>query len=338
MAKRNSVRLSGIINDLLDLSKVEAGKMEFRFGKHKINNSVEYVRTSLDNLAKEKNISLTSLMCDEVDELYIDPQRIEQILTNLVSNAIKFTPENGEIKIIIDKVSGDLIRTKNLIEQDKNAICGDYARISVQDNGIGISPEDIVKVFDKFQQIENSLNRKVGGTGLGIPIAKQLVEAHRGFIWVESEPNVGSTFSIALPALADENVFNIDFMNAISKAKSGHSTVGFIVISEDINDDFHITDKILENEADIIKKTDTTKEIIYLNGNKSIYNVFIPDADEFLLNFIEKKMCAYLQRYKNNEKIQNICFAKAIFPQDGSNLEELKQKTYKKLSPIIFNK
>ena len=105
MAKRNAVRLSGIINDLLDLSKVEAGKMEFRFANHKINNSIDYVKNALDNLAKEKNIALTTSYSNDIDELYIDPQRIEQVLTNLVSNAIKFTPEGGKIDIRTDKIN-----------------------------------------------------------------------------------------------------------------------------------------------------------------------------------------------------------------------------------------
>ncbi len=332
MAKRNSVRLSGIINDLLDLSKVEAGKMEFRFAMHKINNSVEYVKSALDNLAKEKNIELQTSYTKDIDELYIDPQRIEQVLTNLVSNAIKFTPDGGKINVSVEKINGEEIKNKRLIEQDYELISGDYAKISVQDTGIGISEDDIIKVFDKFQQIENSLNRKVGGTGLGIPIAKQLVEAHRGFIWVESEVDKGSTFSVALPVATDENVFNIDFMNSLSKAKAGHSSIGFIEIQESKNSDLNFINKILENEVDIIKKTDATRELKTEDAQNIIYNAFIPEADEFLLNFINKKMETYLQSLENNEKIQNIQFSQVLYPQDGIDAKELKNKARKTLS------
>ena len=332
MAKRNATRLSGIINDLLDLSKVEAGKMEFRFGKHKINNSIEYVRTALDNLAKEKNIKITTDLCEDINELYIDPQRIEQVLTNLLSNAIKFTPENGEIFINVEKMDGEKIKSKPLIEQNYNLISGSYAVISVKDTGIGIEKDDIAKVFDKFQQIENSLTRKVGGTGLGIPIAKQLVEAHRGFIWVDSEINKGSTFHVALPVLNEQNIFNIDFMNALSIAKSGHSTVGFILIEENKDSKLKIIDKIINNKIDIIKKTELTREIKLQNDEIIEYNAFIPEADEFLLNFINKKLETYLQSLENGEKIQNIRFSNSIYPQDGADIEELKIKTKKKLS------
>lgn len=334
MAKRNSVRLSGIINDLLDLSKVEAGKMEFRFASKNIFNSIEYVKNTLENLAKEKNINI-SLNCDEnYKDLYIDSQRIEQVITNLLSNAIKFTPENGEINIYTKLITEDELKSIDLIDQNKKIIAGDYLEIAVKDNGIGIKEEDIAKVFDKFQQIENSLNRKIGGTGLGIPIAKQLMEAHRGFIWVKSKLNEGSTFSIAIPLMNKVNIFNIDFMNAISKAKTNYSTIGFIEIKQSKTATLNIIDNILENKIDIIKKTDSTKECKIENDENVIYNVFIPEADEFLLNFVYKKLVTYLQNIDNNEKIQNIFYSQVLYPQDGLDIEELRLKANKKLSKM----
>lgn len=337
MAKRNSIRLSGIINDLLDLSKVEAGKMEFRFDKKNIISSIEYVKTSLENLAKEKNINIT-LNCDEnYTDLYIDSQRIEQVITNLLSNAIKFTPDNGKIDIYTKLITEEELKSLDLIDQNKKIICGNYLEIAVKDNGIGIKEEDITKVFDKFQQIENSLNRKIGGTGLGIPIAKQLMEAHRGFIWVKSKLNEGSTFSIAIPLINDINIFNIDITNAISKAKTNYSTIGFIEIKQDKNSQLNIIDNILENKIDIIKKTDSTKECKMEDDTNVIYNVFIPEADEFLLNFIYKKLVTYLQNINNNETIQNIFYSQVLYPQDGLDIEELRLKANKKLSKIKIN-
>ena len=96
MAKRNVERLSGIINDLLDLSKVEAGKMEFRFKKENINPTIDFVKNTFENLAKEKNIKILSNLSNDDVKLYVDSSRIEQILGNLISNAIKFTPQNGD--------------------------------------------------------------------------------------------------------------------------------------------------------------------------------------------------------------------------------------------------
>ena len=337
MAKRNSIRLSGIINDLLDLSKVEAGKMEFRFKKKNIINSIEYVKTTLENLAKEKNINISVNYDQEHTDCYIDSQRIEQIVTNLLSNAIKFTPENGQIDIQTRIITEDELKAIDLIDQNKKIISGNYLEIAVKDNGIGIKEEDIVKVFDKFQQIENSLNRKIGGTGLGIPIAKQLIEAHRGFIWVKSKINEGSTFAIAIPLINDVNIFNVDFMNAISKAKTNYSTIGFIEIKQPKSAEHKIIDDILNNKIDIIKKTDSTKECKIEDNDCEVYNVFIPEADEFLLNFVYKKLVTYLQNTGNNDKIQNIFYSQVLYPQDGLDIEELRIKANKKLSLIKIN-
>ena len=199
MAKRNVTRLSGIINDLLDLSKVEAGKMDFKFEKANINTPVEFIKNTFENLAKEKNITLELEKDDNLELTYYDNQRIEQVMSNLISNAIKFTNENGKIVIRTEKITSDSIDKSKLTTADNTVFYNNYIKISVQDNGIGIAQEDQKKVFDQFQQIENSLNRKNGGTGLGLPIAKQLLEAHQGTIWCDSTPDVGSAFHFVVP-------------------------------------------------------------------------------------------------------------------------------------------
>ena len=199
MAKRNVQRLSGIINDLLDLSKIEAGKMDFHFKNININSVIEYVKSALSVVAKEKGLSLLTEECENLPEIYADSQRLEQVLTNLVSNAIKFTPEGRSITIKSRLMNaGDLIYNECFADIMKK-LEGDCVVVSVQDEGIGIAEKDLLHVFDKFAQIENSLSRKVGGSGLGLPIAKQLLEAHNGAIWCDSKPDCGSTFYFAIP-------------------------------------------------------------------------------------------------------------------------------------------
>lgn len=183
LAKRNVDRLAGIINDLLDLSKIEAGKMEYRFEPLNILEPVKFVLSTFENLADKKNIHLSLNATRDEFKVYADSNRIEQILTNLVSNAIKFTPINGKVTVIIEEIDAN------------------HVQITVEDTGIGIKAEDIPKVFDKFQQIESSLSREVGGTGLGLPIALQLIEAHKGKIWLESEFDKGSKFSFVIPLM-----------------------------------------------------------------------------------------------------------------------------------------
>ncbi len=199
MASRNVTRLSGIINDLLDLSKVEAGKMDFKFEKTNINAPVEFIKNTFENVAREKNIELILDKDKNISDTYIDNQRIEQVVSNLISNAIKFTNEGGKITVKTENIKQSDIDKTKLFDIEKPVFYDNYVKVSVSDSGIGIAQEDLKKVFDQFQQIENSLNRKNGGTGLGMPIAKQLIEAHKGFIWVESELNRGTTFSFVIP-------------------------------------------------------------------------------------------------------------------------------------------
>lgn len=199
MAKRNISRLSEIINDLLDISKIEAGKMDFNFEALDINSVIEIVTNSLATIAKEKDLKLNCECAAPLPRVSGDAKRLEQVLTNIVSNAIKFT-ENGKsvtIKSYI-KNSAD-INKNNPFREELEKLSGDYVLVSVKDEGIGIAQTDIPRAFDKFAQIENSLSRKVGGTGLGLPIAKQLLEKHNGMIWCESEPGKGSEFIFALP-------------------------------------------------------------------------------------------------------------------------------------------
>ena len=199
MAMRNVQRLSGIINDLLDLSKIEAGKMEFKFAPTNINTVIDYVKSALSELAKSKGLNLVTKESDNLPDIKADSQRLEQVLTNLVSNAIKFTPEGKSITVSSSLVDAEDIDINDCFKDDIQNLSGRYVQVCVKDEGIGIAQKDLHRAFDKFAQIENSLSRKEGGTGLGLPIAKQLLEAHNGAIWCDSELNKGSEFYFVIP-------------------------------------------------------------------------------------------------------------------------------------------
>lgn len=204
MAKRNVQRLSGIINDLLDLSKIEAGKMDFHFKNINIHQVIDYVKSTLSIVAKEKGLLLESAETENLPEISADSQRLEQVLTNLVSNAVKFTPEGKKITIISALKNAADIEVHPYFQDEISKLKGDYIVVTVKDEGIGIAEKDLLHAFDKFAQIENSLSRKVGGSGLGLPIAKQLLEAHNGAIWCSSKLDYGSEFSFAIPVAAEK--------------------------------------------------------------------------------------------------------------------------------------
>lgn len=199
MAMRNVKRLSEIINDLLDLSKIEAGKMDFNFAPANINTVIGYVKTALSEVAKSKGLNLTTDEAENLPETQFDAQRLEQVLTNLVSNAIKFTSEGKNITISSKLINASDIQINDIFKPEIKNLSGDYIQVCVADEGIGIDTKDLLRAFDKFAQIENSLSRKAGGTGLGLPIAKQLLEAHKGAIWCDSELNKGSKFYFVIP-------------------------------------------------------------------------------------------------------------------------------------------
>lgn len=330
MAKRNVTRLSGIINDLLDLSKVEAGKMDFKFEKANINTPVEFIKNTFENVAKEKNIELILEKDQDSYLTYFDNQRIEQVMSNLISNAIKFTNENGNIVVKVENIKlADVDKTK-LLGYENPVFYENYIKISVKDSGIGIAEEDQKKVFDQFQQIENSLNRKNGGTGLGLPIAKQLIEAHKGFIWVESEINRGTTFSFIIPILSEKEKFIIDLDKEINKAKTCNQSLLLVLIKEESESCEFLKD-MQEGKISIIRKTANTKEAYFSENNANYLAVMIPEADKFAQSFIEKKIESTISPSEQQTAKYDILYSSATFPEGGTDAKELFETVEKSL-------
>ena len=172
--------LLGLINDILDISKVEAGKMELNLTSFSVPDTIQEILGIISPQAAEKNIALKSDIDLQIDQLCADEAKFKQILLNLLSNAVRFTPSNGCIKI-----EGKIVR--NMLS------------VSVADNGIGIAPEKQRTIFDPFEQADPSLSSEYGGTGLGLSIVRKFVEMHGGQIYVESEIGKGSTFTFDLP-------------------------------------------------------------------------------------------------------------------------------------------
>src|SRR5262245_39603252 len=180
--KSNAVRLGRLITDLLDLSKIEAGKIDLRPAYLTVNLLAKEVVEVLRTVAGEKLINLAVVSPEDNVQAWGDKDKVVQILVNLVGNALKFTPLNGEITIAIEKLDAD------------------WVKLSVADRGPGIPTEEAAKIFDKFYQVEQSNKQKTRGTGLGLAISKALVDMHGGKIWVESGVDRGSVFSFILPA------------------------------------------------------------------------------------------------------------------------------------------
>lgn len=322
MAKRNVVRLSGIINDLLDLSKIEAGKMDFKFADCKIEPVVEYVKSSLNGMAKEKKLTLKTKIEDNFTDIFADSHRLEQVLTNLVSNAIKFTPEGGEIEIETKVVDVQDIKYNPVFESEFKNLDGKYVMVTVKDTGIGIAKDDLAHVFDQFAQIENSLSRKVGGSGLGLPIARQLLEAHNGAIWCDSEPNAGSAFRFIIPVAEEKSNFFLTFKQIIQKAKVNNSSVAMI----NIKGEDYIIERLLE-EKNLINKNYLNNSMKEKLDGSVILSMVITDGDKFSADFLKKKLESYIQSIGGIYPNCAIMYSYAVYPQDSLDDWELIKKT-----------
>ncbi len=177
LSTQNSVAsLLAIVNDILDVAKIESGKFQINASRDKIQSLLPERERFFASMAKDKEITLKLQVDENLPEIFFDRDRLNQILNNLISNAVKYTPPKGEILVKAEKIS--------------NAV-----KISVIDNGAGIPSEKIPELFSKFKQF----GKTDGGTGLGLVIAKGIVEAHGGQIYAESKVGHGSTFSFTLP-------------------------------------------------------------------------------------------------------------------------------------------
>jgi signal transduction histidine kinase len=168
-----------LINDILDLSKIEAGRMELERAEFDLKGAVENALALVRERAHRRGIALERTIDERLGSIRADERKVKQVLLNLLSNALKFTPEGGKISVCAE-------------------LRDEMAELSVTDTGVGIAPEDQEAVFEEFRQV-GSADKKVEGTGLGLAISRKFIELHGGRIWVKSQVGAGSTFAFTLP-------------------------------------------------------------------------------------------------------------------------------------------
>ncbi len=202
-----SNRLTKLINDVLDISKMEAGKMDWNFVQCDSRSIIEQALNATNGLFEAKpSVELIQELPAELPEVVADSDRVVQVVINLISNAVKFT-DSGRVRVQVEKKWSSLF-------------------VLVHDEGTGISPADQKLVFEKYKQVGDVITDKPTGTGLGLPISKEIVEMHGGKIWVESTPGRGSTFGFSLPlaTVVDTGLTSIDIGDFISQLDYLHST------------------------------------------------------------------------------------------------------------------
>lgn len=176
---RHANRMTAIIDDLLTLSMIESHQMQLKLEAVDIKGLINSVLQGFEKNARDKGLKLILNMRDDLPPVTADRVRLEQVIVNLVDNAIKYTNQ-GEVKIIARKEDNTM-------------------RIDVEDTGIGIPEKDIPRIFERFYRVDKGRSRELGGTGLGLAIVKHIIQAHKGLIWIKSISGKGTTFSLSLP-------------------------------------------------------------------------------------------------------------------------------------------
>jgi len=267
-----SVHLLGVINDILDMSKIEANKFELSPVEFNFEKMLKRVVNVVNFRIEEKKQKLTIQIDKDIPKVLIsDDQRLTQVITNLIGNAVKFTPENGLIKIGICLLS------------EEKGVC--KIQISVVDTGIGISEDQQKKLFQSFQQAETNTSRKYGGTGLGLSISKRIVEMMGGKIWIESELGKGSTFAFTIKAargaetaLKDES----ESENVPQEEKNSNDFTGSrILLAEDVDINREIVTTLLEP---------THLEIDCAENGVQAVEMYVKEPDRYNLILMDVQM------------------------------------------------
>ncbi|WP_159579789.1 hybrid sensor histidine kinase/response regulator transcription factor [Marinoscillum sp. 108] len=191
LIKRNADRLNVLINQLLDLSKLEAGSVKLEVEQMDLHAFLRPLFASFSSLAQSKHITFRSIVPEESFEMLFDADKLEKIISNLLFNAFKFTPEGGEVSVSITKDTKRSVKSRGGEKE--------YIEIVVKDTGQGIPGDQLETIFDRFYQVDDSHKRAFEGTGIGLALTKELVDLHHGKIAVKSKPGVGSSFTVRLP-------------------------------------------------------------------------------------------------------------------------------------------
>lgn len=319
MAERNINRLINILNDLLNLSRIESGKMVLKLEELNLRSILELIYFSFKAQAEEKSIQLKINLPAELPPVYGDREKVEQILSNLISNSLKFTPPNGEIIISVE-----------LLEADDGMVA-----IAVKDTGIGIPAEHLDKIFEKFYQVEGSLQRSHGGTGLGLAITKGLVEAQKGKIFVKSEPGKGSTFTFTLPLSRGERrevPFRYILDREFQRAQENQTPLS-LLLAEIIDAPGEEKEVILPELEKIARESICRKSDIILRREKEKILAALLEVDKKGAEVVRGRFQENIQKKLATQwqPPPKIAIGIANFPEDARSPRELFQRAQEDL-------
>lgn len=321
ISRANVDRLARLINDVLDFQKIKSGKMTFNLKANDINETVNEVYEAMSSSVKNKGIDFL-LECDgNLPETRFDSDKITQVLTNLVGNAMKFT-EKGNVTIKTGKRNGKI-------------------EVSVSDTGCGIKQKDLPRLFNRFEQLATGGERKTGGTGLGLAITAEIVEQHDGDIRVESEFGKGSKFTFTLHVYSTEELFTEYINDGIKQASKNDTKMSLLVVSiadfdefkqkfsdKKINSTLKEMEDVLANGLRIRSNSPDQISDTLFKPSEEVYAVLINCGKERILEVKERlkqKLDDYLIDRSLADKIE-LLFGCATYPDDAITSEKLAKK------------
>lgn len=319
MADRNINRLTNILNSLLDLSRIESGRINMKFQNVQLKDLIELTATSMQPQADEKSINIKLDIPQSLPDVYGDPEKIEQILVNLIGNAIKFTPNGGSIQV-----------SARPFYKEGDSDHGGMVSISVKDTGPGIPKEHLEAIFEKFHQVEDSIHRATGGTGLGLAITKGLVEAHYGKIWVESELGKGSIFTFTLPISEGErreSAFRAILDREFKRAQENNSPLTLLLVSIS-NGTEDLKKELFDQLEEIVKQCLCRKGDLLLRREQEKILAALCETDlkgaQVIRQRIQEVANNYFKKERNSGFIIKV--GTATYPEEAITKAELFRK------------
>jgi len=326
IVKANIDRLSRIIDDLLDMAKIEAGRVLLNKGLVEVKSFLPHVLQSIQPLADSKKVALDLVLPDPVPSVFADADKITQVVVNLLSNAIKFTPEGGRVTVRVTEQANEV-------------------EFSVTDTGVGISEDDLPKLFEQFAQLRKGSGPRAKGTGLGLAISKRLVELHGGRIWATSAQGQGSTFCFTLPRYHVEEVFREHLKAGIEQAKQQQGRFSIVVVALS---KFHEIKALhgLEAMGGLLKQLeDTLRETVRQRAGDIVVRwqrgemvVILGAVDQAGSQAVAERIKHVLEsgvfQVAGKPLKVSIVTATATYPEEASTEDELLKVTEQRLQPM----
>jgi signal transduction histidine kinase len=317
-------RLARLINDMLDMAKLEAGRMSINRSVTNLTEIAKKTVVDFSVIAAEKGLSIELKAGEGVSRVYVDPQRIYQVFSNLITNAIRYTDKGGSISL-------------SLLEQK------DDVAVVVEDTGIGIAAEHHRHIFNKFYQISRHTGPGYNGSGLGLALSSEIVAAHNGKMWVESEPGQGSKFYFSLPKTSPQIVLNKHLKSLAERADKKGEQFAMIVMHLEMPQEYarrqsDVLDDVMKRIVIDGNQIMTTSSDMIIRCGQADAAVILSQTGKRYLWRIRQKLRAIVDdamlTLKDDSQSVVAMMGMALYPNDASTVEELERKATSEMNKL----